>query len=66
MTVTTAAGAKGLEFDSVIVVEPTDIAASGLGDLYVALTRTTRRLGILDTGEVPAALETAALAPWPT
>ncbi|MGI8869146.1 MAG: HelD family protein [Mycobacteriales bacterium] len=66
VTVTTAAGAKGLEFDSVIVVEPTDIAASGLGDLYVALTRTTRRLGILDTGEVPAALETAALAPWPT
>ena len=32
---------KGLEFDSVVVVEP---AAHSAGQLYVALTRTTRRL----------------------
>ncbi|MGC4995169.1 HelD family protein [Streptomyces sp. DT195] len=46
--------AKGLEFDSVLVVEP---AAYGTSDLYVALTRATQRLGVLHTGEVPAALK---------
>ncbi|MGW2210215.1 HelD family protein [Streptomyces sp. NPDC001781] len=45
---------KGLEFDSVLVVDP---AAHGTSDLYVALTRATQRLGVLHTGEVPAALE---------
>ncbi|MFD8258131.1 HelD family protein [Streptomyces griseoluteus] len=45
---------KGLEFDSVLVVDP---AAYGTSDLYVALTRATQRLGVLHTGEVPAALE---------
>ncbi|MFJ6904204.1 HelD family protein [Streptomyces griseoluteus] len=44
---------KGLEFDSVLVVDP---AAYGTSDLYVALTRATQRLGVLHTGEVPAAL----------
>lgn len=42
--------AKGLEFDSVIVVDPERIAAAsprGLNDLYVALTRATQRLGVL-------------------
>ncbi|WP_202459624.1 AAA family ATPase [Streptomyces sp. SID1328] len=45
---------KGLEFDSVLVVDP---AAYGTSDLYVALTRATQRLGVLHTGEVPAALQ---------
>ncbi|RAY11114.1 helicase [Actinomadura craniellae] len=48
--------AKGLEFDTVIVVEPARILAESLrgrGDLYVALTRATRRLGIVHTGELP-------------
>ncbi|MFI8351172.1 HelD family protein [Streptomyces sp. NPDC085596] len=45
---------KGLEFDSVLVVDP---AAYGTSDLYVALTRATQRLGVLHTGEVPAALK---------
>ncbi|MEV5614133.1 AAA family ATPase [Streptomyces sp. NPDC052225] len=49
--------AKGLEFDSVLVVEP---ARYGTSDLYVALTRATQRLGILHTGEVPQALVSAA------
>ncbi|MGW1883024.1 HelD family protein [Streptomyces sp. NPDC001970] len=46
--------AKGLEFDSVIVVEP---ARFGDSDLYVALTRATQRLGLVHTGELPAALD---------
>ncbi|MEE1938908.1 AAA family ATPase [Streptomyces sp. TRM 70361] len=51
--------AKGLEFDSVLVVEPERILADsprGPGDLYVALTRATRRLGVVHTGELPAPL----------
>lgn len=51
--------AKGLEFDSVIVIEPGAIWADspcGGNDLYVALTRTTRRLGIIHCGQLPAVL----------
>ncbi|MFF4491076.1 HelD family protein [Streptomyces sp. NPDC001544] len=44
---------KGLEFDSVLVVEP---GAYGTSDLYVALTRATQRLGMLYTGELPRVL----------
>jgi hypothetical protein len=44
--------AKGLEFDTVLVVDPEAIAAAphGENDLYVALTRATRRLGIVEVG----------------
>ena len=45
--------AKGLEFDSVLVVEP---GAFGTSDLYVALTRATQRVGVLYQGELPVAL----------
>ncbi|MFJ5985646.1 HelD family protein [Lentzea sp. NPDC092896] len=47
--------AKGLEFDSVLVVDPAAILAAPLGhnDLYVAMTRATRRLGIVHPGPVP-------------
>ncbi|MFF8946456.1 HelD family protein [Streptomyces sp. NPDC014864] len=45
--------AKGLEFDSVLVVEP---ARYGTSDLYVALTRATQRLGVLHTGDLPEPL----------
>ena len=41
--------AKGLEFDGVVVVDPDGIVAEsprGASDLYVALTRTTQRLGV--------------------
>ncbi|MFF7793878.1 HelD family protein [Streptomyces sp. NPDC007991] len=48
--------AKGLEFDSVLVVEP---ARYGTSDLYVALTRATQRLGVLHTGELPESLSEA-------
>ncbi|MFF2366178.1 HelD family protein [Streptomyces sp. NPDC058122] len=50
--------AKGLEFDSVLVVEP---ASYGTSDLYVALTRATQALGVLYTGELPAALRGTGL-----
>jgi len=45
--VLTVKQAKGLEFDSVIVVDPDAIAATGLRNLYVALTRATKRLGVV-------------------
>ncbi|WP_086782204.1 HelD family protein [Crossiella equi] len=51
--------AKGLEFDSVLVVDPAEIiaeSARGANDLYVALTRATQRLGVVHTGELPEAL----------
>jgi DNA helicase IV len=49
----TVAQAKGLEFDSVLVVDPDRIVAEsprGHNDLYVALTRATQRLGVLRAG----------------
>jgi hypothetical protein len=48
--------AKGLEFDSVVVVEP---AEHSLPELYVALTRTTRRLVLVSSGALPAVLADA-------
>jgi DNA helicase IV len=59
VTVLTVAQAKGLEFDSVVLVDPATIVAEsprGLSDLYVALTRTTHRLCIVHPGELPAVL----------
>jgi DNA helicase IV len=50
------AAVKGLEFDSVVVVEPAAIAgasARGANDLYVALTRTTGRLGVVHARALP-------------
>ncbi|MFF7978623.1 HelD family protein [Streptomyces sp. NPDC007901] len=52
--------AKGLEFDSVLVVEP---GRYGTSDLYVALTRATQRLGVLHTGGLPDGLRQAAATP---
>ncbi|MFF9484066.1 HelD family protein [Streptomyces sp. NPDC014676] len=48
--------AKGLEFDSVLVVEP---GRYGTSDLYVALTRATQRLGVLHTEPLPKPLADA-------
>ncbi|MER6343942.1 HelD family protein [Streptomyces sp. NPDC001595] len=52
--------AKGLEFDSVLVVEP---GRYGTSDLYVALTRATQRLGVLHTGVLPEGIRRAAATP---
>ncbi|TYB42692.1 HelD family protein [Actinomadura chibensis] len=58
-TVITAAEAKGLEFDHVVLVEPAAIASrtpGGHGLLYVAITRCTRSLTIVHSAPVPRAL----------
>jgi DNA helicase IV len=57
--------AKGLEFDHVIVVEPSRIAAAearGLQRLYVALTRAVSRLTVLHTEPLPGSLSGEAAA----
>jgi len=54
-----ADAANGLEFDSVVVVEPGVIAGEtsrGLRTLYVALTRPTQRLSVIHLSPPPAAL----------
>jgi DNA helicase IV len=59
VAVLTVAQAKGLEFDAVVVVEPAEILGGsprGGNDLYVALTRTTARLGVVHTGPLPTVL----------
>ncbi|MDJ0393189.1 AAA family ATPase [Rhodococcus sp. G-MC3] len=65
ITVSTVKEAKGLEFDSVLIVEPADIVAEsprGMGDLYVALTRATQRLGVVHAAELPG--ELSGLSPF--
>ena len=56
VSVLTVAGAKGLEFDTVVLVEPGAILAEsprGLNDLYVALTRPTQRLHVVHHEALP-------------
>lgn len=53
----TAAGSKGLEFDSVVVVEPGAILDQGSGDLFVALTRATHDLHAVTTTQLPRGME---------
>jgi DNA helicase IV len=60
--VLTVEQSKGLEFDSVLLVEPQEIlgeSGNGLRDLYVAVTRATQRLGLVHTGDLPAVLSRA-------
>ncbi len=51
--------AKGLEFDAVVLVEPGAVAAGpgGVADLYVAMTRPTRRLIVIHAEPLPAGLD---------
>jgi DNA helicase IV len=56
ISVVPIASAKGLEFDGVVVVEPSllvDESPQGLRSLYVALTRTTKRLTIVHSQPLP-------------
>ncbi len=63
LVVLPADSVNGLEFDSVVVIEPHRVAAHGATDgaptprglrvLYVALTRPTRRLTVLGSVDVP-------------
>jgi DNA helicase IV len=63
VTVLAAENAKGLEFDAVVVAEPSLIVAertdpsAGLRLLYVALTRPTQHLAILHSSPLPASLK---------
>ena len=43
----TPVSAKGLEFDAVVIVDPERIRGNNPADLYVSITRATRRLGLL-------------------
>jgi hypothetical protein len=59
VVVLSVAQAKGLEFDTVLVADPQrilDDSPRGGGDLYVALTRATQRLGVVHSGELPSVL----------
>ena len=60
VAVLTPAQAKGLEFDRVVLADPVGVAGGsprGGHDLYVAVTRVTRRLTVVHEGELtgPAA-----------
>ena len=61
LVVLDAAGAKGLEFDHVVLVEPAAIAeqARGAGDLYVAMTRPTRHLHVVHARPLPRGFDGA-------
>ncbi|MGV8882224.1 MAG: UvrD-helicase domain-containing protein [Rhodoglobus sp.] len=61
IAVLTPQEAKGLEFDSVVVVEPQliiDEIARGAAALYVAMTRSTQRLALVTSGPVPTGIAT--------
>jgi DNA helicase IV len=56
---------KGLEFDVVVVVEPAELAAEGVGErpiavglrrLFVAVTRSTRHLVVVHASDLPPGL----------
>lgn len=52
-----AVASKGLEFDSVVLVEPEEIMRDGIGDLFVALTRATHDVHVIHAGPLPAGME---------
>ena len=60
ITLVAAESAKGLEFDAVVVVEPSRIidenADAGYRVLYVALTRATQRVAVVHALELPVEL----------
>lgn len=60
IVVISARESKGLEFDGVLIVEPADLVSEvdgGVGDLYVAMTRTTQRLHVVYSKQLPAGLD---------
>jgi DNA helicase IV len=67
VTVVPATAAKGLEYDSVVLLEPAEIVAAeptrlgGLRRLYVAWTRAVSRLAVVHEAPLPA--ELAAVSP---
>ncbi len=60
VTLLPAASTKGLEFDAVVVVEPSQIVAENGGDLrllYVVLTRAVQHLSIVHARPLPPVLK---------
>lgn len=65
VSIVPASLAKGLEFDSVVVVEPADIVAAeprGLRRLYVVLTRAVSRLTVVHSTPLPESLLGSAIS----
>ena len=63
VAVITPAGAKGLEFDSVIILERAAVyEESPVSDLYVSMTRPTQRLTFIHSVAIPAPLARAIAA----
>ncbi|MDK1328815.1 UvrD-helicase domain-containing protein [Arthrobacter sp. zg-Y1143] len=59
IVVTSPREAKGLEFDGVVILEPSELltaAAGKVGDLYVAMTRPTQRLRLIAANGIPAGI----------
>jgi DNA helicase IV len=71
VTVLAAENAKGLEFDAVVVAEPSLIVAeradrsAGLRLLYVALSRPTQHLAVVHSSPLPASLGLGPLVVQP-
>jgi DNA helicase IV len=60
LTLLPASSVKGLEFDSVVLVGPTELARStvdGRRLLYIAMTRCTQVLRLVDDGVLPEGLD---------
>jgi DNA helicase IV len=65
VSVLSVTAAKGLEFDSVVLVEPALVVQggrNGLRDLYVAVTRPTQRLVVVHAAPLPSVLESISRA----
>ena len=59
--------AKGLEFDSVLIADPGAIlreSPRGASDLYVAVTRATKRVGVIADSSLPDILHRTAPGEW--
>ncbi|GAB3881024.1 hypothetical protein GCM10027612_09470 [Microbispora bryophytorum subsp. camponoti] len=68
VAVLTVRSSKGLEFDAVVVVDPEGIlrqSPKGGQDLYVAITRATRRLTVVYEDRLPAVLHRLETPPTP-
>ncbi|MCL3778263.1 AAA family ATPase [Actinomyces sp. 186855] len=53
---------KGLEFDTVVLVEAAEVGRRSPGDLYVAMTRPTRRLHLVSRRALPRGLPDGLVA----
>jgi len=63
VTAMTPEDAKGLEFDAVLVVEPSAIVEqAGLRLLYIAITRAMRHLMIVHSHPLPESMRATARA----